>query len=980
MIRLATISFMLLALSAPHISAQWSSNPTANNPICTEQRNQRIVRAVSDGAGGAILTWEDERPANNTYDIYAQRIDANGNLRWTVNGAPVCTSVGTQNKPQITTDGKGGAYIVWKDVRNLDNDIFMQHLDSNGSMLYAYDGFDLVPPQIKAKEQSDAVICPDGSGGAYIACMDNTAGGTSDNQILLTRVSESTGIPVIQWAGYVMPIVVGSGLYQYTPAICIDGAEGCFVVWQWFRGGMSGQYDLYAQRVSKNGLLYWGNRAVPLCKTPGTQGPASIDYDGIDGVLSAWADYRTSTVGAYSQRLDGTGKTLWPEKKVTDLTSKTDHPFIIGMGNGTGIIVWEDFRNGGTCDLYAQYYDDKGNEKWAKNGVPVCTAPNNQVMAYVVPDGSGGVIIGWEDRRAGNVSTDIYAQRLDANGNILWADNGVVVSNANSIQSAPVIVPTGDGGGIFGWEDYRSSLTNAHVYAFKVLPDGSYPKSQPALTLSSKSVSFGVLGVGAKRDRVVALNNTGGDTLFVHSIRSDNPAFVVRPTSMVIPSGMSQNDSIRFAPTETGQQSARVIIESNSWTSPDTLIATGEGTGTASLEIETKTIAFGFMKLGLRKDSVVVFSNPGLDTLKISEIKCSNTSFTVSNPVANIPPGKTLNQVITFAPRVVGQVNARLTITSNAPSSRDTMWLNGTGFSDVDVMMTPLNIAFGKVPFGTPKDTILEIKNNGTDTLRVTEILSDNAAFKTIPENFKTPPLTTYKLTVRFTPTVIGQNSGELTIYSNSTTSPDIIPVSGIGEADVVVSPASMSFGPVHIGAFKDTVITIENKRADTLRIIDVVSSNAAFYARPLQAAVAPGASFHDTLRFAPSTIGSVSAAISIYSNSFSSPQTINVSGEGLTPSDVTALPGAADYTLHANYPNPFRPVTVIPYDLRKRAKVRLRIENTLGQTVTTLVDEYQNPGAYRPAWDAGQFPSGVYRFILSIDDKQSAGSMLLLQ
>ncbi|MDH7514518.1 MAG: choice-of-anchor D domain-containing protein [Bacteroidota bacterium] len=979
MSRIATISCAFALIMAVQSTAQWSSNPYANNPICTEQRNQRLVRAISDGRGGMILTWEDERFLQNITEVFAQHVDANGNIRWGVNGAPVCTMPGSQNKPQITGDEKGGAFIVWKDNRFQHNDVYMQHIDSTGQMLWTADGIDLTPPIIKEKYQSDPVICSDSLGGVYVAFMDNVPGGNFDNQIMLVRVDSLGNFP---WggAGYVAPIVPQSGMYQYSPSICTDGANGAFVAWQWFLGGPSGQYDLYCQRVGPKGNLYWRGNGVGLCTVAGSQGYPFIDYDGLHGVVSAWADYRTSTVAIYTQRLDADGNAMWPGSKIHSHNAASDHPSIVGMDNGCAVVAWEDYRGGSTCDIYAQFLDKDGKEIWTKDGVPVCTAPGNQFTPYVIRDGMGGVIIVWEDRRDGNLNADIYAQRLDRNGNPLWQPNGVLVCGAKNMQNMPIAVADGNGGGMFAWEDYRADYTNGNIYAFKVLADGSYPKSQPALTLSSKSVSFGVVGVGSRRDRVVLLTNTGGDTLHIHSIRSDNPAFTPRPTSMVIASGASQNDSIRFTPSAVGPAIGHIILESDSWTSPDTITVTGEGTGTAALELEQRFIAFGYVKLGLRKDTVITFSNAGLDTLKITEIKSSNTAFTVSNPVVNILPGGTFRQTVTFAPRVPGNVNARLTITSNAPTSKDTLYVTGIGFGEVDILLTPANIAFGRVPVGTSRDTVIQIKNNGTDTLRVSEILSDNIAFRAIPDRFLVSPVSTYALTVRFSPSILGPNTGELTMYSNSTTSPDRIPVSGIGETDVSIAPEAINFGNVSIGEYKDTVFIITNHRTDTLRIADIVSDNPAYSARPVSVTIPPGRMFIDTLRFAPATIGAVNATISILSNAATSPTRLTVSGEGRMTSPTDLVPEALGFTLYKNYPNPFRPVTVIPYYLHRRGHVQLRVENTLGQTVAILVDEVQNPGWYRPAWNARDLPSGVYRSVLSLEGVETMGTMLLLK
>jgi len=69
---------------------------------------------------------------------------------------------------------------------------------------------------------------------------------------------------------------------------------------------------------------------------------------------------------------------------------------------------------------------------------------------------------------------------------------------------------------------------------------------------------------------------------------------------------------------------------------------------------------------------------------------------------------------------------------------------------------------------------------------------------------------------------------------------------------------------------------------------------------------------------------------------------------------------------LSQNYPNPFNPSTTIRYDLPKAANVSLKISNTLGQLVATLVDERKEAGYHTVQWIAG-VPSGIYFYRLSV-------------
>src|SRR3954470_22039833 len=95
--------FIILATAA---QAQWNTDPSTNNAICNAAGNQTQVQSTSDGAGGAIFTWVDTR--GGAQDIYAQRIDAAGNLQWATDGIPICTAVSDQFAPKLVSDGSGG--------------------------------------------------------------------------------------------------------------------------------------------------------------------------------------------------------------------------------------------------------------------------------------------------------------------------------------------------------------------------------------------------------------------------------------------------------------------------------------------------------------------------------------------------------------------------------------------------------------------------------------------------------------------------------------------------------------------------------------------------------------------------------------------------------------------------------------------------------------------------------------------------------
>ncbi len=82
------------------------------------------------------------------------------------------------------------------------------------------------------------------------------------------------------------------------------------------------------------------------------------------------------------------------------------------------------------------------------------------------------------------------------------------------------------------------------------------------------------------------------------------------------------------------------------------------------------------------------------------------------------------------------------------------------------------------------------------------------------------------------------------------------------------------------------------------------------------------------------------------------------------------------DFALHQNYPNPFNPATTISFDLPTPSLVTLKIFNTLGQEVSSILTNiYYDGGRYSTNIDGSMLPSGLFFYQLlvkSIEDERT--------
>ena len=254
---------------------------------------------------------------------------------------------------------------------------------------------------------------------------------------------------------------------QWYPQISGDGANGAIITWEDERDGEKG--DIYAQRINSAGNVQWIPGGVAICTENDTQGSPQICSDEDGGAIITWNDKRNGVYyDIYAQKISSTGSVIWDVNGTEICTTNESQsvPQITSDGAGGAIITWTDFRNGNNYDIYAQKINSTGSVIWDVNGTEICTEGGNQIFSKIISDGTGGAIITWEDSRG------IYAQRINSTGDIQWIINGVAICTAENIQWQPQITSDGAGGAIITWTDYRSG-TNYDIYAQKISSTGS---------------------------------------------------------------------------------------------------------------------------------------------------------------------------------------------------------------------------------------------------------------------------------------------------------------------------------------------------------------------------------------------------------------------------------------------------------------------------------------------------------------------------
>src|SRR5688572_1992002 len=458
---LFSLLFVLLgSAGASPASANWSADTTIGTRVCAATRDQIEPIMVSDQAGGFIMLWTDFRKPVNDPDLYCRRVDANGDTLWASGGTVVCDAPGVQTRPTMISDGHGGAFMAWVDLRtNGSPGYYVQHIAANGERRWAANG---IRPVSGINAQFGPKICRDAADGIFLAFASGNPG---------TQIQRLDSAGVTQLAA---PPLADGPLLRDNPsaplAIEPDGSGGAIVAIGY--GGAT-PVDIAAQRVTGAGTQLWAAGGVIVCDATGTQGAASLVSDGAQGAILAWDDARVSDANTdiYARRVSAAGSAMGVDDGIPlcDQTSIQTGVQLRGLTGGGAVAVWRDYRHLPATSLYAQRVDGSATPAWIDDGRRVCSAELTIQRYSVVPGLGDTAYVAWNT--FGSDFGDVYAQKLDGSGGTHWGAYGATVCRGPFDQQESAAVGDGAGGLFVGYRDRRSP-GNPDLYAQHLGPNG----------------------------------------------------------------------------------------------------------------------------------------------------------------------------------------------------------------------------------------------------------------------------------------------------------------------------------------------------------------------------------------------------------------------------------------------------------------------------------------------------------------------------
>lgn len=429
-----------------------------------DRQEDPVITRTSDN--NYVIAWIDFS-ADLDGDVYAQKIDGEGNLLWQEGGVPVCTLAGMQIDLNMEPDNEGGVYIIWVDSRNPSKDLFGQRLSANGSPLWIVNG---IPIANGLGDEMQNTMLPDGEGGMIIAYTHSYA----SNDDLYAKRFNANGTMV--WQNTLVISEAEGSQSDIRMAALNDGN----FVFTW-ADKRSADTDIYAQKINLAGDLLWGSYLIVYSDQNGLARPQvnpRIVKTSDNGVIIVWEDFRLDTQNPdlFAQKISASGIKQWSEQGIALCTAEFAQvgPRLASDNNGGCFVVWDDLRNGNApnVDIYAQHLSASGNALWEANGKAICIAPNEQ-SGSLIKVSNNIVFINWMDIRNGSVG--IYYQALTYEGTVLLAVNGAEVfwglSGDAPLDNYLILKRSSDV--VIIWQDTRFANDGYRLFFQFLNPDGS---------------------------------------------------------------------------------------------------------------------------------------------------------------------------------------------------------------------------------------------------------------------------------------------------------------------------------------------------------------------------------------------------------------------------------------------------------------------------------------------------------------------------
>ncbi|MDX2109851.1 MAG: choice-of-anchor D domain-containing protein [Verrucomicrobiota bacterium] len=408
------------------------------------------------------------------------------------------------------------------------------------------------------------------------------------------------------------------------------------------------------------------------------------------------------------------------------------------------------------------------------------------------------------------------------------------------------------------------------------------------------NLEFGNVIVNQTATQSFTISNDGNTDMTVTSI--GYPAGYTGDWSNgIIASGGNQTVNVTFSPVLVQSYNGTITVNADMTSGTNTIIATGTGVPVPTRIINmTGNLAFGNVEINKTATQNMTISNTGNSALTVTSVTYPNGfSGNYSNGI--IAAGGNQVVTVTFSPTLVQSYSGTVTVNSDMTSGSNTLAASGSGTPiPTRIIGVTGSLAFGDVEINTTATQSMTITNTGNTALAVTSITypsgySGNYNSGTIAAGGN------QVVTVTFSPTLVQNYSGTVTVNSDMTSGTNTLAASGSGTAvptRIIGVTGSLAFGNLEINKTATLTYVISNT-GNTALAVTSVTYPSGFTGNFNSGTIAIGGSQTVTVTFSPTVVQSYSGTVTVNSDKTSGTNTLAASGTGTAvPTRIIGVTG----------------------------------------------------------------------------------------
>ncbi len=312
-----------------------------------------------------------------------------------------------------------------------------------------------------------------------------------------------------------------------------------------------------------------------------------------------------------------------------------------------------------------------------------------------------------------------------------------------------------------------------------------------------------------------------------------------------------------------------------------------------ALTISPVSLNFGDVSVGELANSSIALSNPASEPVTISQIGVAGQMFALTSadqmPI-NIPAGGSHAVKVKFAPAAESDFSGELTVMDSSAKPLAQLQMYGRGARGGQLVASPEALSFNSIPTGSVDSQTLNLSWTGKYPMAINSLTTEGSGFSVSALSL---PLTIYPgqplaLKVQFAPTSKGSTTGRIAIGWGRRNNSTFIGLSGTAtaaaDAELSLSATALAFGSTSVNSAATQTITLTSTGISPVTVTATTITGAGFSLSgvPLPATLTPGQKATLRVRFAPTTIGTITGQLLLNSNSNRGSSThISLSGTG---------------------------------------------------------------------------------------------------